>query len=77
MRMISPRQFYNEQIRKKIDQLLDSSMDLDQITILMAQIPAESEELGMNSPAAQKIVHCATENAKKIQKARELILAMR
>jgi hypothetical protein len=55
MRMISPRQFYNEQIRKKIDQLLDSSVDLDQINILMAQMPAESEELGMNSPAAQKI----------------------
>src|ERR1700730_17267347 len=77
MLMISPRQFHNEQIRKKIDQLLDSSVDLDQIAVLMAQMPDEFEEIGINSLASQKIVYCAMENAKKIQEARKLILAMR
>jgi hypothetical protein len=74
--MISPRQFYNDQIWKRIDDLLDSSVDLDQIAVLMAQMAQGHEGIGMSSPATEKIVYCAMENAKRIQEARQLILSM-
>ena len=76
--MMTPRQLHNEKIRERIDALLESSVDLDQITILKSEMFPVSEKITPSCYALlQKVEGCAMENARKIQEARELILAIR
>ena len=76
--MMSPKLAYNEHVWKKIDALLDSSVDLDQIAILESEMFPQSEKV---TPACSallsRVESNAKTNAKKIQEARELILSMR
>ena len=75
--MITPRESYNDAVRKRIDALLDSSVDLDQIAVLESQIFPDSEEITVGcSMLLLKIENYAMQNAKKIQEAWELILTM-
>jgi hypothetical protein len=67
----------NDGIRKRIDKLLDSSLDLDQIALLLSQMLPEAQPLSRRSSSMlHKIELCATKNAKNIQDARELVLAI-
>jgi hypothetical protein len=75
--MSSKNRSRNDRIRKRIDKLLDSSVDIDQIAVLMAQMPIGSKGIrNGSSTVLKKIVCCAMENAKKIQEARELVLTL-
>jgi len=75
--MMSPKLAYNEHVWKRIDALLDSSVDLDQIAILQSEMFPQSEKTTSVSALLQKVEGYAMANAKKIQEARELILSMR
>ena len=76
--MMSPKLANNEHIWKRIDALLDSSVDLDQLSILETEMFPQSEKV---TPACSALLSrveiYAKNNAKKIQEAHDLILAMR
>ena len=76
--MLATKQSYDDQIWKRIDALLDSSVDLDQIAILESEMVLDSEKITPTCSALlQKVEGYAKANAGKIQEARELILSMR
>jgi hypothetical protein len=62
---------------EKIDQLLGSSINLDQVAIL------KSEAFSINDNGSPeyaevpcKVAHCATENARKIKEVRKLLVSI-
>ena len=76
--MLTTQQSYVDQIWKRIDALLDSSVDLDQIAVLESEMFPHSEKI---TPTCSALLHraegYAKSNARKIQEARELILSIR
>ena len=69
----------NEQIRREIDTLLDSGVDLDQVTVLESEQFVEFEEnnVAKSIELLKKVTRNAMANARKIQEARELISAIK
>jgi hypothetical protein len=76
--MMSSKESYNQHVWKRIDALLESSVNLDQISILESEMFPQSEKLTSGvSSLLQKVEGYAAANAKRIQEARKLILSMR
>src|SRR5579862_3806811 len=58
----------NEATRKKIDQLLASGVDLDQVAIFESELYPELMEMDPKcTKVIRRLASCAMENAKKIQ----------
>ncbi|MFI5419468.1 MAG: hypothetical protein ACHQ1H_00725 [Nitrososphaerales archaeon] len=76
--MMSSKGSYNEHVWNRINALLESSVNLDQISILESEIFSQSEKLTSGvSALLHKVEGYAAANAKRIQEARKLILSMR
>ena len=68
--MMSSKGPYNEHVWKRIDALLESSVNLDQISILESEMFPQSEKITSSvSALLQKVEDYAKANAKKIQEA--------
>ena len=76
--MMSSKGSYNQHVWKRIDALLESSVNLDQISILESEMFPQSEKITSGvSTLLQKVEGYAKANAKKIQEVRELMLSVR
>ena len=65
----------NQRIKERIDILLDSGVDLDQMSVLESETFSNLYKTNPQfSAILQRIAWYALENAKRIQKARELVL---
>jgi hypothetical protein len=75
--MMSSKGSNNDHVWKRIDALLESSVNLDQIAILESEMFPQSEKITLGvSTLLQKVEDYAKANAKKIQEAREMMLSM-
>ena len=73
--MFSSRYSDEGNIRDRIDSLLDSSVDLDQIVILRSELFAKNPQIDRKYlELLEAISKYTRENARKVQEARELII---